>query len=702
MIRLAASTLLVSLGLSASMALAEDASEGVYQLPDTVKVEGERVATDPMGVPAAATLLEREDWETSRLTGVDDALEFVPGVVAQTRSGGQDVRVTIRGFGARGAGERSNAGTTRGVRFALDGFPLTEPDGRTSLDFADIGLMDAARVIRSNTSGLFGPASGGVVDLYSATKFSAPFGEVSAQFGSFGYARQHGRFGMMAGSTRIGFSIATSDFDGWRDHSGGSQTTIMGSVLADPSPRTNVAVTLAATTNLQRQPGALTQEEFDANPLQADPTYVEQNARRDNRIGRLGAKLDQRFRTDDLLHIALFVEPKTIHRSERNRFRDFQRAHTGGTAFYRLPFDIGEMPFRWTTGVDDAFQDGSVLFYDLGPDGTRGTELIANQREGINTFGAFTEVGVTLAPKWDLMAGGRWDFIHYISEDHMAPELDDTRTLDRFTPRGALSYRIRPEHSLYAALSSGIEAPAFNEIDPPPPYDETTTLNPFLEPAYSTTYEVGAKGSFPFGEGPSGLGYDVALYTLTVNNDIIPYNNGAFYTTAGESQRSGVELGLNGRMNFGLSGRLALAATDNKYVDYETGSPNDSGDIVTVRYDDNESAGIPSSVVNASLRYQFREWPYIEAVYSHIGEYFANDANTDVVEAYSVVDLTIGGSHLFGSTELGGFVSGRNLTDEEYAASAYVNGVNGRYLEPGMEANVLVGITIRQVGEERE
>ena len=112
----------------------------------------------------------------------------------------------IRGFGARGAGDRSNAGTTRGIRVSLDGFPLTEPDGRTSLDLADLGLMDAIRVIRSNTSGLYGPASGGLIDLYSTSKFATPFVETSAEFGSFGYSRQQAELGLISGVSRLGFS----------------------------------------------------------------------------------------------------------------------------------------------------------------------------------------------------------------------------------------------------------------------------------------------------------------------------------------------------------------------------------------------------------------------------------------------------------------------------------------------------------------
>ena len=677
-----------------SIAQDRDMETRVYPLADTLDVQGERIALDPMRIPAAATLLTASDWKTARAASLDEALESVPGVIAQSRSGGQDVRITNRGFGARGAGERSNAGTTRGIRVNLDGFPLSEPDGRTSLDFADIGLLSSIRVLRSNSSALYGPASGGVIDLYSTSRFDHPFAEARAEFGSFGFTRQQAEVGFLTGVARTELSVSTSNFDGWRDHSGGSQTTIMASMQAEPSPRTALGLFLTATRNLQRQAGALTQTEFDDTPRAADPAYVSQNARRDNRIGRVGVKLDQQLGEGQILRVTGFVEPKTIHRSERNRYRDFQRVHTGGSGLISLPIAVGATRARWTTGVDDAFQDGTVLFYNL-DNGSRGTDLIANQREGINVFGVFSELMVTPAAKLELTAGARWDAAYLISENHTEPQLDDTRTLKRASPRFAASYRLKPDHSLYATVSGGIENPAFNEIDPPAPYDTLTSLNPFLEPAHSMTYEIGAKGQTRFGRGLDVLHYDVAVYTLEVNNDIIPFNAGAFYRTAGKSRRTGLELGLGASTDYGLSARVAATFSDNKYIDYVTNAPVDGGGFAEVDYGDNESAGVPPQTLNASLRYEHAKGPFLEGAVRRVGEYFANDANTERVEAYTIFDLTVGADHRFGSNRVGLFVSGRNLSDEKYAASAYVNGVNGRYLEPGMERNVVVGLSVR-------
>ncbi|MBI5867301.1 MAG: Plug domain-containing protein, partial [candidate division Zixibacteria bacterium] len=102
----------------------------IYQLPPIV-VFGPRMPEALARIPLAVGVVDSAALNRSKGYGIDEVLGSVPGVLAQSRYGNQDVRISIRGFGARGAGERSNAGTSRGIRILLDGFPLTEPDGRT-------------------------------------------------------------------------------------------------------------------------------------------------------------------------------------------------------------------------------------------------------------------------------------------------------------------------------------------------------------------------------------------------------------------------------------------------------------------------------------------------------------------------------------------------------------------------------------------
>jgi iron complex outermembrane receptor protein len=185
----------------------------IYNL-EKITITALRYPEQIVKVPLAISVLGPENLQNTRGYGMDEALKYVPGVLAQSRAGNQDVRITIRGFGARGAGDRSNAGTSRGIRVLLDGAPETEPDGRTSFDFIDLSSAQKIEVIRSNASALWGNAAGGVINISSAPQFEAPFVSPQALGGSFGLQKFALQTGTTLGVGRLALSLSNNTFDG--------------------------------------------------------------------------------------------------------------------------------------------------------------------------------------------------------------------------------------------------------------------------------------------------------------------------------------------------------------------------------------------------------------------------------------------------------------------------------------------------------
>ena len=185
-----------------------------------IVVSGSRVRESLLRTPAAVSVVTRSQFANGRAIGLDDVLNGVPGVLVQSRGGAQDVRITIRGYGARGNGERSNAGSMRGIRVLSDGIPLSEPDGRTSLDLADVGAADRVEISRSNVSALYGNASGGVVNLRTNLEFDKSYVRLDESGGSFGLRRDQVTYGFTAGRGRGVLSGSNTSYDGWRAHSG--------------------------------------------------------------------------------------------------------------------------------------------------------------------------------------------------------------------------------------------------------------------------------------------------------------------------------------------------------------------------------------------------------------------------------------------------------------------------------------------------
>src|SRR5690606_17633635 len=91
----------------------------------------------------------------------------------------QDLRLSVRGFGAR------SAFGVRGVTVVLDGIPLTMPDGQAQLDVVDPDLLGRVEILRGPAGALYGNAAGGVIYLESGDGDERPGADVSLTAGSF-------------------------------------------------------------------------------------------------------------------------------------------------------------------------------------------------------------------------------------------------------------------------------------------------------------------------------------------------------------------------------------------------------------------------------------------------------------------------------------------------------------------------------------
>ncbi|MGH2567067.1 MAG: TonB-dependent receptor, partial [Bacteroidota bacterium] len=225
---------------------------------DEVVVTATRGGGEMLQLPMAVGVVSARDFFASRRLGLSDALWAMPGVLVQSRAGGQDVRLTVRGFGARGNGDRSNAATVRGIKILVDGIPETEPDGRTALDLIDLHAVHRIEVVRSNASTLFGNASGGVINIETLPWFTQSYGETSHLLGSDGLRKNHLSVGAPFGSGRVFLSATNSAFDGFRQHSSSRSTQINMALITELDRTTRLKLIAGGADNRFEIPGPLT------------------------------------------------------------------------------------------------------------------------------------------------------------------------------------------------------------------------------------------------------------------------------------------------------------------------------------------------------------------------------------------------------------------------------------------------------------
>lgn len=686
-------------------------ADSLAQRLTPVSIRATRSGQSSFGSPLAISHIDRSAYSMKSGFGLNDAMGGVPGALVQSRYGTADVRITIRGFGARGAGDRSNAGTSRGIRVLLDGMPETEPDGRTSFDNIDLAAAEGIDVIRSNSSALWGNAAGGVVSVSTVPDIDRAYSTAQVMSGSFGMQRVVTQMGAPVGKGGVAYmTFANTTYDGWRVNSDARRVLFNAGLAAPIGENTLMRVHLLGANNLMHIPGPLSAAQVLADPKQANATYNTRDERRYNRLARLGVAVEHHIDSKQSVSTMAYINPKFLQRSERGTFRDFTRYHAGGNVQYNRVESLGGKANRLTVGLDQAYQDGAILFYGLTAAGTRATDLRDNKKEGAYNSGVFVEDELAVSDRLTLTLGARGDAISYYNQNYINQKIKGSKRFARVTPKLGATWSVSPTHSFYMNVGGGIEAPAGNETDPAGTFGQDTVyaLNPLLEAIRSTTYEVGSKHAMAVGNGDDFLtmvSYDVAGYLTNVTNEIVPYRGGRFYFTAGEARRTGLEIGLNLHAQHGLTLKNAFTFSKNTYEKYLV----DSVHYNTARagffadYSGNKIVGIPDWFYSSSLSFAPSKAPLglaLQASVQGTGGYFADDANVVKVDASSILSAGIRADRLLqvGDTRVKAFISVENLTDKKWIGSAFLNPdvVNGVPLayEPGTPRSVLVSFSV--------
>jgi iron complex outermembrane receptor protein len=695
--------------LLASSALQAQA-DTAKSLP-TVSVTASRSGTLLFTVPLSVTRVTASDWNGLSGYGLDNALQNVPGVLAQSRNGNSDIRLTIRGFGSRGAGDRSNSGTSRGVRVLTNGVPETEPDGRTAFDNVDLGIAQSIEVVRSNASALWGNAAGGVINISTIPNFTQPYHEIQSSMGSWGLKRIGFSFGEAMGDGRVYGTLVNTSYEGYRKNSGSTRTALDAGAVAPFGTSTTLRAMLSGAINKFSVPGPLTQAQYDADPTQANATYLSRRERRDNKLGRMAIALDHRIGDASSFSSMVFVQPKYLQRSERNTYRDFNRYHLGGNGVWKARHDLGDNKATFSLGTDVAYQDGAIQFYSLSATQERGTTLTDNKREGANNFGVFAGEDIDIGEKWLLALGARYDAITYTYSSNITPASNTTKSFTGVTPKLGLTYKASPTHTWFASYGGGVEVPAGNETDPEAGTPNAVfAINPLLDPITSTTLEVGTRRVWASGAPDAfitSLSYDAAAFVTTVKNEIVPYNGGRFYFTAGEADRKGLELGASVNATGGWSLKTAITWMEATYGDYVVDSVHYGKAGARADYSGNRIVGVPQSVVHATLGWapEALKGLQLQLGVHNVGDYVVDDANKISVPSTNQVNVGVVSTRPYSLGDrlrIRGSVMMTNAMDAKYAASAYLNPdritVSGQsvpaFLEPGLPRQVVVSLSV--------
>jgi iron complex outermembrane recepter protein len=660
--------LLASITLTVSISSMAQSSAGSEE-ELVLEVTSPRLVRDLYETPAAVSVVSAPDIrEGQQRLQLDESLDTVPGLFFQNRYNfAQNLRLSTRGFGARAPFG------IRGIRIQVDGIPYTLPDGQSQIDAVDLDSAQRIEVIRGPSSVQYGNASGGVIDITTARGDDMPPGaRLRQDVGSDDYYKTTAQANGTQGNTSGIATMSWLNYNGYREQSEVEKGLCNGRL----SHEWGEGQRLTATFNALHTPKAEDPAGLTAGQVAEDRRQATDNAK------RLDSGQDVDQQTLGLLYEApaggagdLTVSTFFTRRDFRQQLPfpgpsliAYDRQFYGISTDYQQDSQFAGRPLTWAVGADLHHQSDERRRYSVAFSGDV-TGQTQEETQNATTAAVFAQGDLAVTERFNVSIGTRFDRLRLSVDDDKLDDGDDSgsRTYDEFSGFAGVSYRLAPRQQLYATIGTAFESPTFTEFANP---DGSGGFNPDIEPQQALNREVGVRGSFG-----DGLSYDMALFSIRVDDEILPYeiDNRTFYENAGRTERNGIELGLGWDISYAWRITSALTLADYRLRDFTDEQGNDA--------DGNRLPGLPREQWVTEVEWRGGGQRFAALEWQYVGDLYAENSNQTNVSDYWLLGIRAGDSVRIGRQSLNFYGGVRNLLDEDYFSNIRINANADRPVE---------------------
>ncbi len=645
---------------------------------DTVLIQVQRIASPERQQTAAVSVYKaRPEDGTRQQLALQEYVQQIPGVFTQNANNfAQDLRVSIRGFGAR-----SSFGI-RGVKLIVDGIPETTPDGQGQLDNINLGIIEGIEVLKGPSSSLYGNASGGVINIRtdSFDTLRGNFSNWKASAGAYNFQNYQVTGGIGNAAANYIFHANYGRSDGYRDQSGFEQvnTNFKGAF------RLRENLNLTAILNYSDSPFA-----EDAGGLTLEEVQEDRRQARQNNIDFATQEAVQQFKAGLNLSWekskAIKIDGYAFYSNrdfngllpfEFGGVVDFNRDYLGqGTSFtYKKNKNTLQ------AGYDFGYQnDARERFRNL--EGAIGDKTL-DQNEKFTNLGIYVLDHYSLG-RWFFTGGLRFDYNKLEAQDNFLSNGDDSgeQTLNAINPSLGLSYTLKTKNTsisqtAFANFSSSFETPALSELSANPTGEQG--FNNDLEPQTATGFELGLRGTSP------KLLYQLALFYIQTQDELLPFELEAFpdrvfFRNAGTTERLGVE--VEGSYAFAKAWEATFSYAYSNFTVSET------GDLFL--------PGIPEHNTSLGLLYAPENGFHASLTANLVGSQFAEDENLVKVEGYELLNFRAGYVFDYRNARIRPYIGVNNVLNQEYTDNVRINAFGGRFFEPAPGFNLFGGIVVQ-------
>jgi iron complex outermembrane receptor protein len=634
---------------------------------ENVIVKSTKINSTIQQAPLSVTLKSfREEKNFNSQSSFSDFTRNTPGLFTSSSNNfSQDLRISIRGFGAR------SAFGIRGIKLIVDGIPETTPDGQSQLDNLPLGLVSSIEILRGPNANLYGNSSGGVISINTLTDSSEKYYRNSGIFGAYQYQSLQKTRILDWNSSSLIIHYDKRRSNGYRDQSGYKSNILNLKYINDLDNNNKIVWQINYTDSpYAYDSGGLKLSEVENDRRQARKNNIDYDTYEKVKHLKTGVSWNHKRSENSFFDSYFFYQKRDFFTKLPFNFGgiiSLDRDYYGLGTKYTKKYYLDNRKKTLVLGLDYLNQSDDRKRYknDFGVQG----EMTFDQIEQFKSTGLFMLSQTNYDSGLLVRYGIRYD-INDIGTDSSSSII-----LDKLNPSVGLSYKVNSNDNIFFSFGTSFETPTLNELSNNP---NGVGLNEDLKSSSSLNYEIGWRKAV------SNLTLEAIAYAISSENEILPYEleqfpGKNFYQNVGSTSRYGIE--LNSQLSF-KGGRINLSYTlsKNKFEDFIIDNNNLADNLIP---------GIPSQMLDLDLIFKLSRGRSLIISNRLIGERYADNANETLISSYNLLNIKYS-KEIFSNSEI--FLGVNNAFNQEYFDNIRINAFGKRYYEPAPKRNFYFGI----------
>lgn len=666
---------------------------------------------------------------------LDDAIQTnVPGVTMNRRSvsGGQQFNIRGYGNGSRGTRGISSNFDGQGYKVYLNGIPLTDAEGITTMDDIDVSSIGNVEVVKGPAGTLYGLAISGAVNLRTVEpeKGKTSIGQ-EVMIGNYGLQRYTTTFQTAGERSSILLNYGHQRYDGSTIHNKSRKDFVNFVGNFRPSEKQTINTYFGYSNSYDQRFGELTVAQFNNSDYAGNTEYIKRDGHSGVITFRAGVGHTYHFNSIISNTTSVYGTGFTSNASSAGGWTDKNTINYGFRSVFNTKFDLENgVTLSGITGVEAQRQDAQTIGYSMKQDPTdtgavwtlgrspywiinTGTSNFATVSK---TMSLFTEWTLGLPNDISLTAGIGTSNMGITLNDRFnaalptRPSKFDTTYKSMVSPHFAINKVFNKKISLYASYSKGYKAPvsSYFYITTPavtvPATPATGRVNSVLKPEIGNQFEVGSKGQLL----NDNLTYELAYFNAVFSNKmtavsvVSPASPNttlfSYMVNGGKQKHNGIEALLKYNINNQSFFSAIRPFANITYADFKYGNnfTIQKSVVATEDYSGKEVAGVSKIVANVGVDILVKHGFYATASYNYKDRMPITSMNDLYATSYNLLNAKIGyqkslGEHL----DLNVYFGSTNLTNQKYYLMVFVNQIPDAFMPAPMNANVYGGLNIK-------